>query len=366
MERRRLTARARLTTFYGLLFLISGTLLVGLIVTIVFSARPIGPAALGGRFVVLGGRDTVATAVAQARDDMHGRLVLGSGLAVGAMTVVAVGSGWVMAGRVLRPVRAVSSTARRLSERDLHERLPVRGPDDELTELAETFNDMLARLERAFTAQQLFTANASHELRGPIATQRALLDVTLANPATGEETTELAGKLREVLRRQERLVNGLFELASGQHGAQRHDPVSLDGMARDVLERWRPDAGGLQVLEELGPCTVSGDTVLIEILVDNLVRNAITHNVQPEPGGWLRVRTGDGAISVENSGPVVTAERLTQLAEPFRRGAADRTSRTAGAGLGLAIVDTVVKAHGGSLRLHARDGGGIKATASFR
>lgn len=412
----RLTARARLTAFYGVLFLVSGTLLVGVILFVVFASRseetptkalPGGAgtpayadpgveaefqrqleailkaeAARQGR---AGDRDNPANreiltlleggikaglsrqAVAvkrEARRDLERDLVIGAAAAVGLMTLAAVGAGWVMAGRVLRPVHAMSSTARRLSERDLHERLPVIGPADEFAELAETFNDMLARLERAFAAQRLFIANASHELRGPITTQRVLVDVAAAAPGASADSVELAGAVREVLERQARLVEGLFELASGDNGVRRRGPVALDAVASQVLARRRPSAGGPEVVAELGAGAVVGDRVLVEILLDNLVRNAIAHNL-PDGGGWLRVRTGGKAIEVENSGPAVSPARLSELTEPFRRGARDRTGTPAGSGLGLAIVDAVVRAHDGTLTLTARDDGGLLVVITF-
>ncbi|WP_141712993.1 sensor histidine kinase [Streptomyces sparsogenes] len=412
----RLTARARLTAFYGVLFLVSGTLLVGVILFVVFASRSGGTptkASPGGagtpayadprveaefqrqleailkaeaaRQGRVGDRDNPANreiltlleggikaglsrqAVAvkqEARRDLERDLVIGAAAAVGLMTLAAVGAGWVMAGRVLRPVHAMSSTARRLSERDLHERLPVIGPADEFAELAETFNDMLARLERAFAAQRLFIANASHELRGPITTQRVLVDVAATAPGASADSVELAGAVREVLERQARLVEGLFELASGDNGVRRRGPVALDAVANQVLARRRPSAGGPEVVAELGAGAVVGDRVLVEILLDNLVRNAIAHNL-PDGGGWLRVRTRGKVIEVENSGPAVSPARLSELTEPFRRGARDRTGTPAGSGLGLAIVDAVVRAHDGTLTLTARGDGGLLVVITF-
>lgn len=321
---RRLSARARLTLFYGVLFVVFGVLLVGLIMTVVFAARPRVAVRLpgdGDGTRILIRSEQLASMQEHARQALDERLLIGSGLAIGVMTIIGLGASWVMAGRVL------------------------------------------ARMQRAFTAQQLFTANASHELRGPIATQRALVDVTLAKPELSPDARELAGSLRDVLRRQERLVAGLFELASSQHGVRQRDTLRLDEVVREVLDRWRPQLDGLEVHEDLAPATTNGDPVLIDILVDNLIRNAITHNL---PGGWLRVRTGAHTISVHNSGPVVPRERLADLTAPFRRGARDRTGNTAGSGLGLAIVDTVATAHRASLRLVAPESGGIEATVVFR
>lgn len=325
----RWTARVRLTLFYGLLLLVFGALLAGAILTAVFIAWPKSPLLVaishGAGSPAVGGLVAHARKVEQARAEseaaLRTQLAVGAYAAVGVMTLVALAAGWVVAGRVL------------------------------------------AKTERSFAAQRLFTANAAHELRGPIATQRMLVDVHAARPGASADVCELADSLREVLVRQERLVTGLFELASSQRGARRWERLCLATVAHEVLQRWRPLAGDLEIVEELRPHEVKGDPVLVDIGVDNLIRNAITHNV---PGGWLRVRTGAGTISVANSGPVVSERRITQLTEPFRRGDRDRTGGSTGSGLGLAIVDSVVKAHGGTLRLHARKDGGMVATASFR
>lgn len=322
----RWTARVRLTLFYGGLSLVFGVLLVGLILTVVFAVWPKGRIAISyggswgtGDFIARTGELKQAQAESEAA--LRTELAIGSAVAVGVMTLVALGASWAVAGRIL------------------------------------------ARTERFVAAQRLFTANASHELRGPIAAQRALVDVHAARPDASPDVRDLAGSLRKVLVRQERLVTGLFELASGQHGVRRWERLCLATMAREVLERWRPLAGDVEIIEELRPCQVRGDPVLVDILLDNLVRNAITHNV---PGGRVWVGTGSGAVSVVNSGPVVSQRRLAQLTEPFRRGERDRASSVAGSGLGLAIVDTVVKAHGGELHLSAPAAGGMSAIISFR
>ena len=357
----RLTARRRLALFYGVLFLVSGAILVAFVMFIALPPLNSTPPA-GSK-----GSKAYSTALAvknEARDELRAQLIFASLLGVGAMSVIALGSGLLMARQVLRPIRAVSSTARRLSEQDLHRRIPVSGPDDEFRELAETFNGMLTRLERAFASQRMFTANASHELRGPMATQRALVEVVLATPDSSPDATELAESLRSVLHRQERLVNGLFELASSQHGVQRQVPVRLDGLTGGVLARWRDkaDAAGVSIEEDLAAAEIVGDPELVEILVDNLVRNAITHN---GPDGTVWVRTAERAITIGNTGPPVAPQRLSELCEPFRRGPHDRTNGTPGSGLGLAIVDTVARAHGATTELSLRPGGGIVVTVTF-
>lgn len=370
----RLTARTRLTALYGALSLLSSTVLAALIVTMADPGEPfaVSREVVGRKIVVHPGETVPAPRSVydlvkirtEARDELWNDMVGAATVSVAAMTVIALGAGWAMAGRVLRPVRAVSATARRLTERHLHERVPVTGPDDEFRELAETFNGLVTRLERAFQAQRLFTANASHELRGPMTTQRVLVDVALDDPRLSPDAAELAGALHDVLRRQERLVNGLFELASSQHGPVRRAPVDLTAVTGAALERWRPAAtsGGLRMESRLEQVTVVGDSDLLDILVDNLVRNAVGHNV---PGGWLRVRlTSDQAgavatLTVSNTGPPLAPDRLAELTQAFRRGEQDRTNSVPGAGLGLAIVATVAHAHQGRLRLTARPGGGL-------
>jgi HAMP domain-containing protein len=205
------------------------------------------------------------------------------------MTLVAVGLGWAMAGRVLRPVHAVSGTARRLSQRNLHERIPVHGPHDEMRELAETFNDMLSRLERAFQAQRRFAANASHEPRGPMTTQRALVEVAAASREAGPEVTELADGLRAQLDRQQRLVDGLLALACGEHGVTEVVPVDLGDLVREHLD---PAPAGVTVHPRLAPAVVPGDPVLLDLLVGYLVRNAVKHNVHDGQVWSAPARTG--------------------------------------------------------------------------
>lgn len=372
-----LPARVRLTLGYGLLSLLSGIAL-GVLVWIVAVPRP-GAKEVSRPIVSSAKRETsdrvatespkqllakISETKARAYHDLQMRMLTASGLMAGAMTALALGTGWIMAGRVLRPVRAVSQTARDLSENDLHQRLPVTGPDDELRELAQTFNTMLSRLERAFAGQRLFTANASHELRGPVTTQRALLEVTLANPEAHPETLALARNLHHVTQRQERLITGLFELASSQHGPRRRARIPLHALVTDLLGRWEPVAAsnGLVATRDIEPVVVDGDPVLVEIMIDNLLRNAITHNRE---GGRLHLDLARGALSIANTGPPLTGQRLAELTQPFRRGARDRVGDTPGSGLGLAIIHTIAQAHGAGLDLVALPEGGLRATVTF-
>lgn len=351
----KLTAQARLTLVYGALFLISGAALAVLIIMLTFPPSPVTTAP-----VVIKGSDKpteqeVLDAKAQARRELRTRLIIVSAGGLGGMTVVAVGLGFVMAGRVLRPVHAVSGTARRLSQRNLHERIPVAGPRDEMRELAETFNDMLGRLERSFEAQRRFAANASHELRGPMTTQRALVDVAAAGPEAGPDVKTLADELRQQLDRQQRLVDGLLALACSEHGVTELEPVDLAFLVRSSVP------ADFTVHTDLEPAPVQGDRTLLELLVSNLIRNAVQHNV---PGGTVWVQTRPGRLVVENTGPEVSAERLRELVEPFRRGQRDRL-RSGGVGLGLTIASSAAAAHDASLTVLPRPGGGVRVVVAF-
>jgi signal transduction histidine kinase len=373
--RLRLTAQARLTLAYGGLFLITGTALAILVITLTFPpAQAKVPAPIKASLVpkalatpppaVAEAERQVLAAKQQARRELRNRMITVSAICLGGMTVVAMGLGWAMAGRALRPVHAVSGTARRLSQRNLHERIPVSGPRDEMRELAETFNDMLGRLERAFEAQRRFAANASHELRGPMTTQRTLIEVAAAAPDAGSQVKDLAEGLRRQLDRQQHLVDGLLALACSEHGVTGMAPVDLADLVRDWLG---PARAAVAVHARLEPAVVQGDQILLDLLCGNLIRNAVQHNVQ---GGQVWVHTTPGRLVVENTGPQVGAERLRELLEPFRRGQRDRLrpagpATAAGAGLGLAIAEAAATAHGARLTLLPRPGGGVTATATF-
>jgi signal transduction histidine kinase len=366
----KLTARLRLTLLYAGLIALSGTAVAALIIMLSFlPVREVDPAQKAGELTVVKQPEKLTpkeveytaqaeAAKAQARADLRQRLISGAAVGVGVLTLLSGGLGWHVAGRVLRPVHTVSGTARRLSEQNLHERIPVSGPNDEMRELAETFNAMLARLQRSFDAQSRFAANASHELRGPLTTQRALVEVAAAGPAASEDLRALASSLLPVLVRQERVVDGLLALAWSEHGMSTIEPVRLDTLVRTSLDRLAPD--GVTVTADLAPAPVLGDPVLLDLLVDNVIRNAVRHNV---PNGQLWVCSADRTLTVANTGRPVDPERLAELVEPFRRGTRDRVGE--GAGLGLAIVTAVAAAHHAAVALTPRDGGGIRVRVEF-
>jgi signal transduction histidine kinase len=283
-------------------------------------------------------------------------------IALAVLVVLSVGLGWLLATRLLRPVRAITETARDISASNLSRRLPLSRRDDEFSQLGETLNGLFKRLEDSFAAQRHFVANASHELRTPLTAERTLLQVALADPdASAPVLREACEQVLALGLRTERLIDGLLTLATGERGIQRREPVDLAAVAAKVTES-KP-----QVRLELDRAPASGDPRLAESLIENLVDNAIKYNV---PGGWVAVRTGqhDGrsVVSVSNSGPVVPAEDVGRLFEPFQRLGADRVhGRGDGHGLGLAIVGVIADAHGATVTARARQTGGLDVEVSF-
>ncbi|WP_435153938.1 sensor histidine kinase [Amycolatopsis sacchari] len=356
-----MTVRTRLTLLYSLMVIAGGLLLV-LAIYLLLRANLVNqlqvtvaqklPAA-AERLPAAQPAQPAAQAVAVVSSNtVLAKLLLVSGISLLTLAVIAAAVGWWVSGRVLRPLHRISATARRLSSDNLHERIALAGPRDELTELAETFDEMLDRLEAAFDSQRRFVANASHELRTPLAIQRAAVQIGLP-----DADPEIVARLLAANRRSERLIDGLL-LARSDRGLEHREPVPLHEVAREVLVQHADDiaAGGLRVTEELGECWVSGDPVLVGQLVDNLVGNAVRYN---EPGGELCVRTGEGhGLSVLNSGQRVEEDQVPELFEPFRRGSG-RGSTDGGSGLGLSIVRSIVQAHGGSVSAEARPGGGL-------
>jgi signal transduction histidine kinase len=318
------------------------------------------------------------------RDQALHSLLLYSLLGLGVMTLASAVAGWFVAGRVLRPVRAITETARRASEQHLGERIGMTGPRDELRELADTFDDMLERLDRAFAAQRAFVANASHELRTPLTIMRTAIDVTLAKPGrTQAQLEDMAERVRRRIETAERMIDGLLTLAVSDQGAGSRELVDLSALAEDALEMAAPGIGrlGLTMLTELGPAPTLGDPQLLERMVWNLVDNAVRHN---EPGGWIRVTTGlvstgtlsDGTVPpatvpeqvylrIANGGAVVPAESVGAIFEPFRR-MAGRTASKDGVGLGLSIVRSVSSAHEARLDARPMEGGGLEVFVALR
>jgi signal transduction histidine kinase len=289
-------------------------------------------------------------------------------LALAVSTLLAASLGWLLAGRALRPLSEITATARRVSEENLHERISLSGPEDELKELADTFDTMLVRLDAAFESQRSFVANASHELRTPLAIIRTEVDVALqTREVTVEKLTAMAGVVRSASERSERLIEALLTLARSDRGELYREPVDLAAVARSALD----DVAGemvsrdLRVEADLSSASAVGDRALLERLVSNLVENAVRHNV---PGGWISIRTeiraGDATIVVANGGAAITPSDAARLTTPFRRLGDERTRRPPGSGLGLSLVDSVARAHGGRLELTA-PGEGLIATVEL-
>jgi signal transduction histidine kinase len=283
-------------------------------------------------------------------------------LGLGLMTVASGGLGWFMSGRVLRPVRVITETARRASEQHLGDRLALTGARDELKELADTFDDMLERLDGAFATQRRFVANASHELRTPLTMMRTAIDVTLAKPApTASQLTGMAVRVRRSIDRAETMIEALLTLAVSDQGKLSTEFTDLATWAEDAIDAAAPEISrlDLRIDTELEPAETAGDPQLLERMISNLVDNAVHHN---EPGGWIRLRTGSNAaavyLQIANSGPFIPDDAVPSLFEPFRRLHA-RTGVRDGVGLGLSIARSVGAAHGATVTARSQPAGGL-------
>jgi signal transduction histidine kinase len=370
LERR--SVRVRLTALYSGLFLLTGAMLLA-ITYVLTNSMVVGgePGTGAGTSKVLimppnfkSVNGLVKQELASQRTDVLNALLVESAVALGIMAVVSVLLGWLMAGRVLRPLRTMSHRVRHLSEDNLHERLAVAGPPDELKDLADTFDGLLARLDSAFKAQRLFVANASHELRTPLTLERTLIEVSLADPEpTVESLQNTCRRLLANSRHQENLIEALLMLARSQRGIESRRPVDLAVLVKEVVATRADDHVRLDT--DLASATVSGDAHLLERLVVNLVDNALRHNV---PDGWMAVRTGtpDGwpTLCVVNAGPVIRPDQIAELVQPFRRLDGERRRRQ-GLGLGLSIVAAITTAHGGRLTACPVPGGGLRVDVTL-
>jgi signal transduction histidine kinase len=299
--------------------------------------------------------------------DLH-QLIIESALALALMAIISTALGWAVAGRVLRPLRTMTTATQEISEENLNRRLSMEGPRDELRQLADTIDGLLGRLEGAFDAQRRFVANASHELRTPLTAVRALLEMVLSDPtatvATFRATCE---QVLEESEQQEQLIEALLTLAQGQRGIDHAETFDLASLVGDVLGSREGVAAtrGVDIGRALTPATISGDARLIERLVSNLVDNAIGHNL---PGGRVDVSVtsnGRATLIVANTGPVVPPGEVGRLLQPFQRLSADRTSARDGLGLGLSIVAAIAGAHDAVLVVRARPDGGLEIDLHF-
>ncbi len=361
------TIRVRLALLFFGVFLASGAVLLAVTFLIwkdrtnALHAVPIPPSVSG---------QNPSAGISPAGYDAH-QLVVASGMALAIMAGISLVTGWLVAGRFLRPIRAITATSKAISATSLNERLNLSGPDDELKELADTFDELLDRLERSFAFERQFVANASHELRTPLAGMRTSLDVAMAKPGPlPPHIRTLANRLRHELDHVDRLLDSFLTLAHTQHGPPGdQSTVSLAELARVAIERPadRILAMGLDVEQQQAFGTwVTGSETLLCRLVENLIDNAVGHN---QPGGWVRVATavsGSRAhLVVENGGPVLHPDQVKLLTQPFRRIGAERTGSDTGFGLGLAIVSSILEAHGGTLDLQGRAEGGLRVVVTL-
>jgi signal transduction histidine kinase len=375
-RRPRRTARLRLTVWYGGLFLASGAALLAVTYALVVQAfigntagnalcaRPGEPS----RCHVIGAGQARAIAVQQHAAVLY-ELLTRSAATLAVAAALSIALGWFIAGRVLRPIRTITAAAREISAASLGERLALRAPDDELKELADTFDGLLARLEASFAAQRQFIANAAHELRTPLARQRVISQVALADPGATIETLSAAHE--RVLAsgaEQQRLIDALLALARGQAGLDQREPIDLAEVTGQILATRRRDADrrNLILRAVLGPALAAGSPRLAGQLVVNLVDNALRHNVA---GGRVDIVTNTvnsrAVLSVANTGPAVPAGAVDWLFQPFQRLAADRVSRGEGVGLGLAVVQAIADAHGACISARPQDSGGLQIEVTF-
>ncbi|MGO9887103.1 MAG: ATP-binding protein [Solirubrobacteraceae bacterium] len=419
----RTTVRWRLTLLYGGLFLACGAALLAITYTLVDNATvtntpfnfgietpvggggPVGSAGASANFRTASGslakRSLLPTSPAQRRaavqktlpppvqrllktasgrrvilsvgsvqriSDLH-QLVIESSIALAIMALISAALGWVVAGRVLAPLRTMTVATQQISEANLHERLSMQGPQDELRQLADTIDGLLGRLEGAFDAQRRFVANASHELRTPLTTVRALLELILSDPkATTDTFRTTCQQVLDESAQQEQLIDALLALANGERGVEARERIDLAAIAGEALAARETEAAARDVHIDvsLEPASISGDRRLIERLVSNLVDNTLRYNL---PGGSarvaVRVLAGEVELRVANTGPVVPAQEVERLLQPFQRLAGDRVGHGEGLGLGLSIVAAIARAHQAALDVKPGAEGGLEISVRF-
>jgi signal transduction histidine kinase len=383
--------RVRLALLYAVLFLLAGSALLALTYALLASRLPKPPPVaqqavppnpqllalckegkLGGPQVLEKCKRAFAAGARAGSENQRDRtlttLLDVSLVGLGIATLVSAGLGWLLSGRVLRPVRSITESARRASELQLGERLALAGPDDELKELADTFDLMLERLDTVFASQKRFVANAAHELRTPLTAMRTAIEVTLSKPTrTPEQLEAMATRVKGSVHQAEATVEALLTLASTELGPTTHELVDLATAAEDALDAAAPaiTERHLTVNAALEPARVNGDRVLLERMIANLVDNAVRHNNQ---SGWIEIRTSseaDAAVfEIANTGPRIPEDQLPTLFEPFAR-AAQRINSQEGIGLGLSIANAIANAHGTTITAHNRPEGGLQVTVAI-
>jgi signal transduction histidine kinase len=374
-RRPRSTVRLRLTAWYSGLFLLSGAALLGFTYWLViraFVGNSVSSAACrlppSSGCHAIGVRQAQAIALHAHAAVLH-ELVTRSAVALALLAVLSVAVGWFIAGRVLRPLRTITTAAREMSAASLSERLALAGPHDELKELGDTFDGLLARLEATFTAQRRFIANAAHELRTPLARQRVISQVALADPgATLESLRAAHERVLASGAQQQELIDALLTLARGQAGPDKHELFNLADLASKIVTDRQAEAKhkNVTVHAALAPAPATGSPRLAERLAANLIDNALRHN---HPGGRVEVTTATidsrAVLEVGNTGPVVPAAEVDRLFQPFQRLATDRTDRGEGLGLGLSIVHAIAHSHGAAITASPRPQGGLRIQVAF-
>jgi signal transduction histidine kinase len=368
----RRTLQAQLALLYAAVFGLSCVAVAA--VAVIFKPNFLVGTSCGAR-VASAGRRSHAIPCGQAQLSFVGTISHDAkqnlaGLAmVAVVAVLAIGVGWLIAGRVLRPLRTITATARDISARNLHQRLAVDGPDDEFRRLGDTLDGLFGRLEASFQAQRRFVANASHELRTPVAAEKTVLQVALADP--GATTDTLRSACQTALQwngQQERLIDSLLTLASSEREIERWEPFDLADIAtQTILDRHQETRRrDIRIDTDLSAAPATGDPALAESLISNLVSNAIRHNVD---GGRVEISTaitdGRAVLTVSNTGPLVPPEQVDRLFQPFQRLGTQRVRQSSGHGLGLAIVHAIVSVHGAELSASARPEGGLAISVSF-
>lgn len=380
----RATVRGRLTALYGGMFLVFGIALLAITYLLVVHSFPAehpvaaqrGLHGLGGTLPNTNGPippraspSAMTAVIDRYRSDALHHLLVTSLIALASITVIAVLLGWIVAGRVLRPLRTITATTQQISEQNLDRRLALTGPNDELKHLGDTIDALLARLHSAFDAQRRFVANASHELRTPVTVGCTLLEMVLDDPhPTIESFRAACSDVLEAEQQQAKRIEALLTLAQGQAGLDRTRPLDLAALARDTLDAGRPHADQRQIALEtaLAPAPTAGDPALIERLIANLLDNALRYN---SPGGHVKMATatatGCATLTIANTGPLVPDDALAQLFQPFHRLVGDRTVQDDGTGLGLSIVQAIADAHSAAIDAQPQPTGGLKVSISF-
>ncbi len=389
----RLTIRMRLTLVYGGLFFVAGVVVLFVTYGLVAQRLPAGtsgsallgapagtarlndtlPSPLPSPTVSNGVLKMVVQGKIQTRHDALVTLLTGGGITLAAVGIAAVALGWLIAGRLLQPLQRMTDTAQRIAQAPaagdgLHERIALQGPQDEIKQLADTFDAMIERLDKSFDGQRRFVANASHELRTPLTLNRALLEVAVRRNADSAEIVALGETLLEVNARHGRLIDGLLLLTRAEPEVTDRSYVDLADVVEHVVSQVPP--GQVRLTAEAGEAPTTGNPELLERLVHNLVENAVRYNTT-DGQGWVTVTstTGDegaAVLVVANTGPVIPKYDVAGLFEPFRRLDTERLSGASpGAGLGLSIVNSVARAHGGRAEATPREGGGLVVTVTL-